>query len=191
MSSHFLAFMYRLQYIDRWSLMRNNHRENVAEHTFHVGLLAHALCAIANNAYHKNVPIEKVVCATLFHDAAEVMTGDIPTPVKHHNEEIHGKFRELERIASEKLLHMIPSELRADYDPYFMDQSDDISRWVKAADILDAYLKCTFEISTGNREFVVARDGCLDKLRKMDMPEIGYFLQTFALSFEKALDDLQ
>jgi 5'-deoxynucleotidase len=188
---HFLAYMYRLQHIDRWSLMRNSQRENVAEHTFHVALLAHALCTIAKNVFHKEVPTEKVVCATLFHDATEVITGDIPTPVKHHNADILRNFREIERLASERLLDMVPSELQDEYKSLLIEPSEEVLRWVKAADRLDAYLKCTVEILTGNREFVVARDECLDALRTMAMPEIDYFLETFAPSFEKTLDELR
>lgn len=171
--------------------MRNNQRENVAEHTFHVALLAHALCTIAKNIFHKDVPLEDVICATLFHDATEVITGDIPTPVKHHNSDILKNFKEIERLASERLLHMIPSELKDDYERLLLGQSEDVLRWVKAADRLDAYLKCTFELMTGNREFGVARDECLNALKMMDMPEVDYFLETFAPSFEKTLDEIQ
>ncbi|MCL6442222.1 MAG: 5'-deoxynucleotidase [Alicyclobacillus sp.] len=191
MDCHFLAYMYRLKYIDRWSLMRNNQRENVAEHTFHVALLAHTLCIIAKNVFHKEVPLEAVISAALFHDATEVITGDIPTPVKHHNGDILKSFREIERLASERLLHMIPSELQDAYKPLLMGQDEEICRWVKAADRLDSYLKCTFEVLRGNREFVIARDDCLHALRTMDMPEIDYFLETFAPSFEKTLDEIQ
>jgi 5'-deoxynucleotidase len=189
-SSPFLAYMYRLQYIDRWSLMRNNYRENVAEHTFHVALLAHALCTIARDVYKKAVPVEQVVAAAMFHDAAEVMTGDIPTPVKHQNPEILRNFRDIERMAAERLLNMIPDPLRASYTEV-LQADEEIYRWVKAADRLDAYLKCTFEVLTGNREFLAARDEYASVLRHMQMPELDYFLETFAPAFEKSLDEMQ
>ncbi len=191
LESHFLAYMYRLQYINRWSLMRNNHRENVAEHSYHVALLAHALCTIAVDVFHKEVPTESVVCAALFHDATEVMTGDIPTPVKHHNQEILRNFREIEGIAAKRLLDMIPPELQPSYRPLLIADQSDLLVWVKAADRLDAYLKCTHEMLTGNREFAVAQREYGEILRNMHMPEVDYFLDTFAPAFEKTLDELE
>ncbi len=191
MGSHFLAYMYRLQYIERWSLMRNTYRENVAEHSFHVALIVHTLCMIAQHVFHKEVATGQIVCDALFHDATEVMIGDIPTPVKHHNALILKNFREIEKLAGERLLSMIPPALQTAYVPLLCENEEQTLPWVKAADRLDAYLKCTFEVLTGNREFAVARDQYRKTLRGMRMPEVDYFLDTFAPSFEKTLDEIQ
>lgn len=190
MKSAFLAYLYRLQYIQRWSLMRNTYPENVAEHSFHVAILAHALCTIAETVYHKDVPTDRVVAAALFHDAAEVLTGDIPTPVKHHDAEILQHFRQIEQGAASHLLAMLPAEFRPAFTPLLTDPGDDVQPWVKAADRLDAYLKCSFEVMAGNHEFTVAKAQCADALAAMAMPEVTTFLETFAGAFEQTLDEI-
>lgn len=190
MTSAFLAYLYRLQYIQRWSLMRNTHPENVAEHSFHVAILAHALCTIAQTVFDKDVPTERVVTAALFHDAAEVLTGDIPTPVKHHNPEMLHHFRKIEGEAAFHLLALLPPEFQSTYGPLLMEPADDVRPWVKAADRLDAYLKCSFEVMAGNREFTVAKEQCAAALEAMAMPEVTYFLETYAGAFEKTLDEI-
>lgn len=190
MPSPFLAYIYRLQYIQRWSLMRNTHPENVAEHSFHVAVLAHALCHIAHTVYHKDVPVHDVVAAALFHDAAEVLTGDIPTPVKHHNADILHHFREIEQEAAAQLAAMIPEALRPAYVPWLEEPPASVQVWIKAADRLDAYLKCSFEVMAGNREFAVAKEQCAAALDAMDMAEVRYFLDTFAGAFEQTLDEI-
>ncbi|GAA3401629.1 5'-deoxynucleotidase [Paenibacillus hodogayensis] len=192
MESHFFAYLYRLRYIERWSLMRNVVKENVAEHSFHVCLLVHALCTIANTVYGKRLPTEQLVTAALFHDATEVFTGDIPTPVKHHNPNILRNFREIEQMAAERLANMAPEELQPEYRPLIETKSTDPehSRYIKAADLLDAYLKCVSELSAGNREFSVAKKQIEQSIEKLDMPEIRYFLKHLAPSLEKTLDEL-
>jgi 5'-deoxynucleotidase len=184
--------MYRLRYIERWSLMRKIVRENVAEHSFHVALLTHALAAIGNEIYGKQVPIDRLVSRALFHDATETFTGDIPTPVKHHNPQILSSFREIERLAAERLAGMVPEPLRPVYEPLLASKyaDDEHAKYIKAADLLDAYLKCDAEVSAGNREFAVAREQTLRQLRKLDMPEVDYFLRHLAPGFEKTLDEL-
>lgn len=192
MESHFFAYLYRLRYIERWSLMRNVHKENVAEHSFHVCLLTHALCTIGNTVYGKQLPTETIVTEALFHDTAEVFTGDIPTPVKHHNPNILRNFREIEQIAAERLANMVPGELQPVYRPLVEAKKlpPEHSRYIKAADLLDAYLKCVLELSAGNREFTVAKKQIEQSIEKLDMAEIRYFLQHFAPSLEKTLDEL-
>lgn len=192
MDSHLFAYLYRLRYIERWSLMRNVVRENVAEHSFHVCLLTHALCTIANTVYQKNVPTEAIVTEALFHDATEVITGDIPTPVKHHNPNILRNFREIEQLAAERLVGMVPDHLQPVYRPLIeaKKSNPEHARYIKAADLLDAYLKCVSELSAGNREFAVAKKQIEQSIEKLDMPEIRYFLQFFAPSLEKTLDEL-
>lgn len=192
MESHLFAYLYRLRYIERWSLMRNVVKENVAEHSFHVCLLTHALCTIANTVYGKRLPTEAIVSEALFHDTTEVFTGDIPTPVKHHNPNILRNFREIEQIAAQRLVDMVPDHLRPVYGPLIEAKrtNPEHGRYIKAADLLDAYLKCVSELSAGNREFAVAKKQIEQSMDRLDMPEIRYFLEHFAPGFEKTLDEL-
>jgi 5'-deoxynucleotidase len=192
MTSDFFAYMYRLRYIERWSLMRNTVKENVAEHSFHVAILTHALCTIANEVFKSDIATNEAVSMALFHDVTEVFTGDIPTPVKHQNPEILSNFRKIEEISADKLFSMIPPELQPMYKPLVTGKSDqtELRRYVKAADLLDAYLKCVTELSAGNREFGTAKKQIEHAIQKMDMPEVNYFLTHLAPSLEKTLDEL-
>jgi len=192
MESDFFAYMYRLRYIKRWSLMRNTMNENVAEHSYHVALLTHMLCAIAVNIFGQSIDGDKAVSMALFHDATESFTGDIPTPVKHHNPELLRSFREIEHIAANKLQQMVPDPLKSIYEPLLLHQNADPVLWkyVKAADLLDAYLKCSAELSAGNHEFGTAKKQSEEALRKLHMPEVDYFLAHLAPSVEKTLDEL-
>jgi 5'-deoxynucleotidase len=192
-SSHFFAYLYRLRFIQRWILMRSAVPENVAEHTFQVALLTHALCTIARDVFGKtDVDAGAAVILALFHDAEEVMTGDIPSPVKHHNPGMLRSIREIEALASQQLLSMVPSQLADSYRDIIGDgqQRRDLLPWVKAADTLDAYLKCVMEEAVGNREFAMARSQLEDKARSLGMPEVDYFLEWFAPSFGKSLDEI-
>ncbi|MCZ8513409.1 5'-deoxynucleotidase [Paenibacillus filicis] len=194
MESHFFAYMYRLRYIERWSLMRNVVKENVAEHSFHVAILTHVLCTIANEVYGRQVPTDRIVSMALFHDATEVFTGDIPTPVKHHNPKILSNFREIEHLAAERLLDMVPDPLRPVYDSLIDTKQPDhaeLKKYVKGADLLDAYLKCVTELSAGNREFATAKKQIEESIEQLNMPELKYFLQYMAPSLEKTLDELE
>ncbi|CAM4327676.1 5'-deoxynucleotidase [Paenibacillus tarimensis] len=201
MESHFYAYMYRLRYIERWSLMRNTTRESVAEHSYHVGLLAHMLCEIGNRVFGKQLNADRVVTMALFHDATEVFTGDIPTPVKHHNPKMLTSFREIEALAAERLLAMVPEPLQPAYSPLlcakqleaegrYDKEMQELSVYLKAADLLDAYLKCMSELSAGNREFAVAKGQTELALQNLDMPEIEWFLTHMAPSFGRTLDEL-
>jgi 5'-deoxynucleotidase len=192
MTSDFFAYMYRLRYIERWSLMRNTVKENVAEHSFHVAILTHALCTIANEVFKSDIATNEAVSMALFHDVTEVFTGDIPTPVKHQNPEILSNFRKIEEISADKLFSMIPPELQAMYKTLITGKTDqtELRRYVKAADLLDAYLKCVTELSAGNREFGTAKKQIEHAIQKMDMPEVNYFLTHLAPSLEKTLDEL-
>jgi 5'-deoxynucleotidase len=194
MNSHFFAYLFRLRYIERWSLMRNISRENVAEHSYHVSVLTHALCTIGNEVFGKQLPVDAIVSAALFHDVTEVITGDIPTPIKHHNPSMLNNFREIEQLAADQLVSMVPDALRNAYVPMLNPSSSTLTKeqlgYIKAADKLDAYLKCASEVSAGNREFSVAKAQLWDILMASDMPEIHYFLAHFAPSFEKTIDEL-
>ena len=190
--SHFYAYLYRLRLIQRWVLMRSTVPENVAEHSFQVALLTHALCTIGHEVFGKEVDAGRAVILALFHDAEEVMTGDIPSPVKHHDPNMLRSVREIESLASEELLRMVPDRLAHAYRPLISgpEREAELMRWVKAADALDAYLKCAIEYAAGNREFAVAERQLEAKARAMDMPEVAYFLDHFAPSFRKTLDEI-
>lgn len=188
--SHFFSYLYRLRYIERWSLMRNTHRESVAEHSYFVAALAHLLCSIANELYGKRVPTERVVSIALFHDATEVFVGDVAAPVKHGNPDVKRAFREIERAAGASIVRMVPEPLRAVYEPLIQSHDDELYVWVKAADLLDAYLKAMSELTAGNREFAVAKTQLESSLRALAMPEVDYFLEHLAPSFEKTLDEI-
>ncbi len=192
MANHFLAYLYRLQYIKRWSLMRNTNSENVAEHSYHVAIIAHALGSIAREIFNRDINPDEAVTYALFHDATEVFTGDIPTPVKHHNPRILTNFREIEALAAERLLATVPDELQETYRPLLIGKpaNPELEKLLKAADLLDAYLKCISEMSAGNREFATARRQSEEKLRKMDMPEVEWFLSHLAPGFERTIDEL-
>jgi 5'-deoxynucleotidase len=175
--------------------MRNTLRESAAEHSFHVALLTHALCTIAREVFGKPVDTARAVTLALFHDVTEVITGDIPTPVKHHNPKILASMREIEALAADRLLGMVPAALRETYGPLIDHDSlspedERALQWVKAADKLDAYLKCVTELAAGNREFAVAKRQIEEPLRVTDVPEVRYFLERFAPSFEKTLDEI-
>jgi 5'-deoxynucleotidase len=189
---HFYAYLYRLRLIQRWVLMRSAVPENVAEHSFQVALLTHALCTIGTEVFGRQVDIGRAVILALFHDAEEVMTGDIPSPVKHHNPGMLRSVREIESLASQDLLSMVPDALVGAYRPLLSgpEREPDLMRWVKAADALDAYLKCAVEFAAGNREFAIAERQLEAKARGMAMPEVDYFLEHFAPSFRKTLDEL-
>ncbi|MBP3961878.1 5'-deoxynucleotidase [Paenibacillus lignilyticus] len=195
MDSPFIAYMYRLRYIERWSLMRNTTRENVAEHSYHVALLSHMLCEIGNQLFGRSLNADRAVTMALFHDASEVFTGDIPTPVKHHNPKMLANFREIEALAAERLLGMVPEPLQAAYEPLVIgaahdDEDKALLKMVKAADLLDAYMKCLSELSSGNREFAVAKGQTEQKLADLNMQEVSWFLTYMAPSFNKTLDEL-
>ncbi len=191
-SAHFYAYLYRLRLIQRWVLMRSAVPENVAEHSFQVALLTHALCTIGHELFGSTVDTGKAVVLALFHDAEEVMTGDIPSPVKHHNPGMLRSVREIESLAAEELLGMVPEALVAAYRPLITagERDPELMRFVKAADALDAYLKCAIEYAAGNREFAVAERQLETKARAMAMPEVDYFLEHFAPSFHKTLDEI-
>jgi 5'-deoxynucleotidase len=189
---HFYAYLYRLRLIQRWVLMRSAVPENVAEHSFQVALLTHALCTIAQSVFGKQVDTGQAVILALFHDAEEVMTGDIPSPVKHHNPGMLRSVREIESLAAEELLRMVPEALVAAYRPLITGSERDpqLMPWVKAADALDAYFKCAIEYAAGNREFAAAERQLEAKARSLSMPEVDYFLEHFASSFRKSLDEM-
>lgn len=190
--SHFFAHLFRMKLINRWPLMRNINTENVAEHSHQVALVAHMLAVIDRQYFNGNLDPERVATLALFHDASEVLTGDLPTPVKYFNPQIADEYKKIEAIAEQKLLSMLPVELQSVYREYLLGEcySPAEKLLVKAADNLCAYLKTLEEITAGNREFTIARRRLEKMLAAAQSPAVQYFLDTFVPSFALSLDEI-
>lgn len=190
--SHFFAHLFRMKLINRWPLMRNVNIENVAEHSHQVAMVAHMLAVIGQQLFAGAINPERVAALALFHDASEVITGDLPTPVKYFNPQIAVEYKKIEAIAEQKLLSMLPPELQAVYQPLLLsaEYNEAEKRLVKAADHLCAYLKAIEEISAGNHEFTIAKRRLEKMLQSYPEPEVQYFLHTFAASFSLTLDEI-
>lgn len=189
-SYNFFALISRMRYIDRWALMRNTTRENIQEHSHMVAVLAHALAVIQNRHFGGTADPGQVAVAALYHDATEILTGDMPTPIKYYNPHIRDAYRQVEQVAAQRLLDMLPDELAAEYRPYFTQEDPEIHALVKTADRLAAYLKCVEERKAGNSEFQQAGEQILESLRTNPLPALGYFMEHFLPSFELTLDEL-
>ena len=191
MKSHFFAYVSRMRFIQRWALMRNTAPENVQEHSHQVAVLAHALAVIRNEKFGGAVDPGQVAVAALYHDASEILTGDMPTPIKYDNPAIQHAYKEVEAVAEKKLLHMLPQELQSVYAPILTPTDPDVERLVKAADKLSAYIKCVEELKAGNTEFREAAAQTRKALEGYGLPEVAYFLDTFIDSFSLTLDELK
>lgn len=190
MSKHFFAYISRMKYIFRWNLMRNTERENIQEHSMQVVWIAHALSIIGNKFFNKNYIIEDVLALAAYHEASEVITGDLPTPIKYHNPNIKKAYKAIEELACQKLLNMLPDNLKPEYDKYLIPRKCQEQIIVKAADRISAYLKCVDELKTGNLEFSKAKDTILISINRLDIDEVDYFMDNFMDSFELTLDEL-
>ena len=190
MSHSFFAYIFRMRYIARWALMRNTRTENVEEHSYEVAVLAHALSVIGRDVFHKDLDPDKTAAAALFHDAPEIITGDLPTPIKYFNPGIKTAYQQVEAVAQDKLLSMLPPELVEAYEPLVREADPEVRRYVKAADKLAAWLKCQEELKAGNAEFRRAADETLTTLRAMGMEEVDWFLDRLGGAFQLTLDDL-
>lgn len=190
--SHFFAHLSRLKLINRWPLMRNVRTENVSEHSLQVAMVAHALAVIKNRKFAGQVNAERVALLAMYHDASEVLTGDLPTPVKYFNTQIAHEYKAIEKIAQRKLIEMVPEDLRDIFAPLIDEQhySDDEKSLVKQADALCAYLKCLEELSAGNNEFVLAKSRLEKTLADRRSEEMDYFMQVFVPSFHLSLDEI-
>ena len=191
MKSHFFAYVSRMRFIQRWALMRNTAQENVQEHSHQVAVLAHALAVIRNEKFGGNVDAGQVAVAALYHDASEILTGDMPTPIKYDNPDIQKAYKEVEAVAEKKLLHMLPAELQGVYKPVITGQGGEVEELVKAADKLSAYIKCVEELKAGNNEFRETAAQTRRALEAYDLPEVRYFMDTFMDSFSLTLDELK
>lgn len=191
MPSNFYAFMDRMKYIKRWQLMRSVREENIMEHSQQVALFAHALAIINNKILGGNANAEKAVLYALYHECSEVMTGDLPTPIKYFNRSIQGAYKDLEDKATEKLLNSLPVEFKEELAPFAQpDTQSPEFKLMKAADRLAAYVKCLEELRSGNKEFAKAETSIKADLLSRNMPEVEYFFKNFIPAFNLTLDEL-
>lgn len=191
MSNNFFAMVNRMKLIDRWALMNNTTKENIAEHSHSVAVIAHALALIGNKKFGKCYDAQRVCLLALYHDTTEVITGDMPTPVKYYNDEIKNVYKDIEHIAGERLLSMLPEEFREDYLPLFEHQKEDNELWrlVKAADKISALIKCIEENRMGNREFEKALEAQQKIIDEIELDEVKYFKDNFLKSYYLTLDE--
>ncbi|XKH02344.1 5'-deoxynucleotidase [Marinobacter nauticus] len=192
LASHFFAYISRLRWIKRWGLMRNAIDENVATHSWEVATLAHALALIHNRLCDGQVNADRIAAAALYHDATEVITGDMPTPVKYHSRVMREAFGDIEHKAEAELLALLPEELREDFSPYVRESrlADNEKQLIKSADRLSAWLKCRAELRAGNPEFAPAEKQIRARLEEDALPEVLYFLEVFAPGYDQPLDNL-
>ena len=190
--NHFFAMLSRTKSIDRWALKRKARRETRSEHSLETAILAHGLAVIGNTYLGKQLDAQRAALLGIYHDATEIITGDMPTPVKYRNAKIKDTYKEIEGEAAHTLLSMLPGEMRSSYEGIFQKQEEDDYLWllVKAADKLSAYLKCVEEEQAGNREFINAKRATLLSLENIGLGEVKYFLEHFADAYGKNLDEL-
>ena len=191
MAYNFFPMISRMRYISRWGLMRNTFQENIQEHSHQVAVLAHALAVIENRYFGGQTDPGVVAVAALYHDASEILTGDMPTPIKYDNPAIRSAYKHIETVAEGKLLAMLPEELRGAYALVLTDVDPEVERLVKAADKLSAYVKCVEELKAGNTEFREAAAQTRRALEAFGLPEVDYFMATFLESFSLTLDELK
>ncbi len=192
LSSSFYAYLSRLRWIKRWGLKRNAHEENVMEHSWEVAVIAHTLALIKNRYYDGKVDANRIATAALYHDITEVITGDLPTPIKYHSPEIHRAYKEIEQRAELELLSLLPSILQADFRPLIQHEQlpNDHAQIIKAADKISAYLKCQAELKAGNLEFETAAEQLETTIAELKQPEVIFFMQVFVPSCKLTLDGL-
>mgnify|MGYP000764680260 CR=1 FL=1 len=189
--SHFFAYLSRMRFIQRWSLMRNSYTENIQEHSHQTAVLAHALAVLRNERFGGQVDVGAVAVAALYHDAGEILTGDMPTPIKYYNPGIREAYKAVEQVAEDKLLSMLPEDLRPAYEDALRPADPEIEQMVRAADKLSAHIKCLEELKAGNGEFRAAAEQTRAVLDKMDLPELRYFCENFLGSFALTLDEME
>ena len=192
MNHHFFAYLSKMRWIYRWGMKRNAIQENVMEHSYEVAVIAHALAIIGRRLYDRDVDANAVAVAALFHDCSEVLTGDLPSPIKYHNHKIRDAYREVERAAELEMLSTLPEQLRDDYQGLLLHehQGEDVLQLVKAADLIASLIKCKAELNAGNAEFNKAVVEVEQRLQRMGLDEVDYFIAHFLPSFDLTLDEL-
>lgn len=193
MQYHFFGMLSRMKYITRWSLMRNTRKENVSEHSLEVSMIAHALAVISNKRLGNHLDASKAALIGIYHDSSEIITGDMPTPIKYNNPQIQKAFKDIEKDASKELLSMLPSDMIEDYESLFFRKKEEETLWklVKAADKLSALIKCIEERKAGNSEFLNAEKSIVKILKDMELKEVDIFIEEFLPSYEMNLDEMK
>lgn len=192
MEYNFFAMMSRMKLISRWALMRNSRSENISEHSLEVSMIAHALAIISNERLGNQLNVEKIALLAIYHDTTEIITGDMPTPIKYFNQDIQGAYKEIESYAAKRLLHMLPKDMQKSYESIFFPIEGEEYLWklVKAADKLSALIKCLEEENTGNAEFSSAKVTISESLDQMQLREVTIFREEFLPAFSKTLDEI-
>ena len=191
MQYKFFALISRMRYIARWGLMHNTFQENIQEHSHMVAVLAHGLALIQRDILHEPADPDRCASAALFHDASEILTGDLPTPIKYYNPDIKTAYKQIEAVSCDKLLNLLPEERRESYRPLLHESDLEVAKIVKAADKLSAYIKCVEELKAGNREFESAAKQTYAALEQMHLPCLDYFMAHFLDAFQLTLDELE
>ena len=192
-SYNFFAYMARMKLIRRWGLMRSVNEENIAEHSLQVAQIAHALALIKNKKFGGSVNVDRIATIALYHETSEVITGDLPTPIKYYNSDIRNSYKDIERAANKRLIDTLPEEFREDYYEIIEPDTDSYEqKLVKAADKISAYVKAVEEMQLGNREFAMAQDAIGEDVKRCarEMPEVALFCEYYLDSFKKTLDEL-
>lgn len=190
MKNHFYAVLSRMKNIYRWGLMRNTRQENLSEHSLETAYIAHALCLIRNNRFGGHINADRAAVLAMFHDTSEIITGDMPTPVKYYNPQIKTVYKEVESIAEDKLISLLPDDLKPDMCKIYKCDDTELLKIVKAADKISAYIKCIEEIKMGNTEFEKAKQTNEKQIASLNMPEVNVFMEEFIPSFSLQLDDI-
>ena len=188
----FFAMLARMKYIERWALMRNSVKENISEHSLEVAMIAHALAILGNKRLQKDYNPEHIALLGIYHDCTEIITGDMPTPIKYENPEIQSAYKQIEKVAAFRLLNMLPDDLREDYEPYFIESSEDKEAHllVKAADKISALIKCAEEKKAGNQEFQSAEQTIRKSIEGLCCAEADIFMEEFFPMYYLTLDEL-
>lgn len=191
MDYDFFAYLSRMKYIKRWALMRSTNEENIMEHSLQVTEIAHAIALIKNEMFGGSVDPYKVMCLAVYHETSEVITGDLPTPIKYFNAQINSAYKDLEDLAAEKLIEKLPEELKPLYREFILaDKNTEEYKIMKAADRISAYIKCVEEVKSGNKEFVKAKESIGKDIKSISDEAVKYFIKNILPSFEKTLDEL-
>ena len=189
-NSHFFALVSRMKYINRWALMRNTDSENLYEHSFEVAVIAHALCVIGNERFSRGYDADRAAVIALYHDFSEILTGDMPTPVKYRNESLKSEYKKVEREAAQSLIGQLPEDLQGEYGKIMLCDDGELGKIVKAADKLSALIKCSDELKMGNSEFSSAYDSTLKAIKDMHLEEADVFINEFMPSYSLPIDEL-
>lgn len=186
----FFAMISRMKYIDRWGLMNNTKTENISEHSLEVAILAHALVTIANIRLHEDLDADRAAVIGLFHDAGEIITGDMPTPIKYYNPEIKNAYKAVEKVAENKLISLLPDDLQDVYRNVISNDDKELERYVKAADKLSALIKCIEEVRMGNNEFLKAKESIENAIADLQLPALDIFMEECMPAYYLTLDEL-